>query len=219
MHYPFVYPIRLMGKIIMGKEGLEPSRLAAHDPKSCLSANSSTSPRAGIISEREMDVNKSDIIIALSIIMLTVFVRSASLGRIIKTGSAGKDRLLFEKGIVVAIRELTKQTDLNETTYDLVAYIALSLKAIGNTIDVSVAAWEKRDYWLKADRYRMEWNWTSKLGDELEIAILKEDWGNVTRIIAQVTQRMSKVNVAQRNRLGTPWVGSWDRLKRPNHHH
>ncbi len=28
----------------MGKEGLVPSRLAAHDPKSRLSANSSTSP-------------------------------------------------------------------------------------------------------------------------------------------------------------------------------
>ena len=32
------------GVIVMGKEGLEPSRLAAHDPKSCLSASSSTSP-------------------------------------------------------------------------------------------------------------------------------------------------------------------------------
>jgi hypothetical protein len=30
----------------VGKEGLEPSRLAAHDPKSCLSANSSISPNA-----------------------------------------------------------------------------------------------------------------------------------------------------------------------------
>lgn len=29
---------------IVGTEGVEPSRLAAHDPKSCLSANSSTSP-------------------------------------------------------------------------------------------------------------------------------------------------------------------------------
>jgi hypothetical protein len=28
----------------VGKGGLEPPRLAAHDPKSCLSANSSTSP-------------------------------------------------------------------------------------------------------------------------------------------------------------------------------
>ena len=31
---------------LVGKEGLEPSRLAAHDPKSRLSANSSTSPIA-----------------------------------------------------------------------------------------------------------------------------------------------------------------------------
>ena len=41
----------------MGKEGLEPARLAAHDPKSCLSANSSTSPQAEIISETLSDVN------------------------------------------------------------------------------------------------------------------------------------------------------------------
>jgi hypothetical protein len=35
----------------VGKAGLEPARLAAHDPKSCLSASSSTSPREEIISE------------------------------------------------------------------------------------------------------------------------------------------------------------------------
>ena len=38
-----VYPVF---KNKVGKEGLEPSRLAAHDPKSCLSANSSISPSA-----------------------------------------------------------------------------------------------------------------------------------------------------------------------------
>ena len=31
---------------VVGKEGLEPSRLAAHDPKSCSSTSSDTSPRA-----------------------------------------------------------------------------------------------------------------------------------------------------------------------------
>jgi hypothetical protein len=36
-------------KYTVGKEGLEPSRLAARDPKSRLSANSSTSPVAGVI--------------------------------------------------------------------------------------------------------------------------------------------------------------------------
>ena len=35
--------------IKVGKRGLEPLRLAAHDPKSCLSANSNTSPKDGAI--------------------------------------------------------------------------------------------------------------------------------------------------------------------------
>jgi hypothetical protein len=137
------------------------------------------------------------------------------LGRVINTNSAGKDRQLLEKGIVKALRELGRQEQLTETTHDLVAYIALSLIAIGETIDESVAAWEKRGYWLKADRYRMEWSWTSKLGEELKFILLGEDWGKVASLSAQVAQKMSKVNVPQKNRLGTPWVGSWKRLKSP----
>jgi hypothetical protein len=42
----------------MGKEGFEPSRLAARDPKSRLSANSSTSPAGKIISVHEYAVKK-----------------------------------------------------------------------------------------------------------------------------------------------------------------
>jgi hypothetical protein len=136
------------------------------------------------------------------------------LGRLIKTGTAGKDRVLLEKGIVVAVRELTKQTDLTDATYDILAYIALSLKAIANTIDSSVAAWEKRGYWLKADRYRMEWNWTIKMGDDLEKAILNMDWAIVSQMIAQITTKMSHIKVPIRNRLGTPWVGSMAKLKK-----
>jgi hypothetical protein len=141
------------------------------------------------------------------------------LGRLVKTGSAGKDRLLLEKGIVIAIRELVKQSNLDNNTYDLAAYIALSLKAISETIDESVAAWEKRGYWIKADHYRMEWNWTSRMSDELQQALRREDWGTVANITAQVTQKMSKVKVSERNRLGTPWVGSWQRLISPKQSH
>ncbi len=134
------------------------------------------------------------------------------MSRVIKTGSAGKDRLLLEKGIILAIHELSKQAGMDDTTRDLLAYIALSLQAIGETIEESVAAWEKRDYWLKADRYRMEWSWTVTLGEEMQKAILDEDWGKVVQITAQVTQRLSKTKIAQRNRLGTPWMGSYQKL-------
>jgi hypothetical protein len=141
------------------------------------------------------------------------------LGRLIKTGSASKDRILLEKGIVLAIRELAKQSGIDEATRDLLAYIALSLTAIGETIDESVAAWEKRDYWVKADHYRMEWIWATNLGLELRQAILREDWGDVVKITALVTQKMSKVKITQRKRLGSPWAGSYERLISPNQGH
>ena len=139
--------------------------------------------------------------------------------RIIKFGTPGKDRIWLEKGIIIAIRELSKQTGVDRDTYDLLAFISLSLNAIGETVDESVLAWEKRGYWIKADRYRMEWSWSSRMGDELKQALRNEDWGSVTKIIAQVTQKMSKVNVPAKNRLGNPWVGSWERLVSPNQSH
>lgn len=135
--------------------------------------------------------------------------------RIIKSGSAGKDRLWLEKGIVSAIRELAKQSSLDKTTYDLLAFIALSLLAISETVEESVSAWEKRGYWIKADRYRMEWNWSSKLGEELKQALLIEDWANVASITAQITQKLNKVNVPVKKRQEAPWIGAWDKLIRP----
>jgi hypothetical protein len=127
--------------------------------------------------------------------------------------------MLLEKGIILAIRQLTEQSVMDDITRDLLAYIAFSLSAIGETIDESVTAWEKRGYWIKADRYRMEWTWASNWGEEMKQAILIEDWGNVARITAQVTQKLSKVKIAQRNRLGTPWTGSYKKLIGPNHNH
>ena len=139
--------------------------------------------------------------------------------RIVKTGSAGKDRQLLEKGIVLAIRELAKQAGMDETTRDLLAYIALSLNSIGETIDESVAAWEKRGYWVKADRYRMEWTWTGQFGEGMKQAIIDENWAEVARLTGQVTQKLSSVKVSQRNRMGTPWVNSYKKLISPNQSH
>ena len=141
------------------------------------------------------------------------------MGRIVKPGTAGKDRILLEKGIILAIRELAVQSGMDATTRDLLAYIALSLKAISETIDASVTAWEKRGYWIKADHYRMEWNWAGNYGEEMKHAILNEDWGTVAKITAQVTQKLSKVKLAQKNRLGIPWSGSYKKLISPNQGH
>ncbi len=130
------------------------------------------------------------------------------MSRLINLDSAGKDRTRLSKVIVLAVRELATQTEVNPEAKDLAAFISLALKTISEGIDTSVAAWEKRGYWVKADRFRMEWMWTGQFSERLKAAILGDDWGTVAMLSAQIAQKFNKVVIAQNHRLGKPWVGA-----------
>ena len=136
------------------------------------------------------------------------------MSRIVKTESAGKDRIRMTKGVVLALRELSKQTQPGKEARDLAAFIALALYRIAETIDNSVAAWEKRDYWVKADTFRREWAWSGLLAEKMRNAVNNDDWDNVALISAQVVERLNKVTVPPGHRLGHPWVGAWDELQK-----
>ena len=138
----------------------------------------------------------------------------AKLSRIIKLDGVGKQRKKLTREVVLAIRELMRLEEVNTETRDLSAFIALNLEAIYQTIDLTVAAWEKRDYWVKADRFRMEWAWSGKLAGEMGEAIRKDDWQAVALISAKAAQKLNKVQVPQRHRLGEPWHGAWEEFKK-----
>ena len=131
---------------------------------------------------------------------------------IINPESAGKERTQLSKAIVLAVRELARQTDVTLEAKDLAAFIAMALKTISEGIDISVAAWEKRGYWVKADRFRMEWLWTGQVGDKMRSALLSEDWGAIAMLMPQIAQKFNKIMVSENHRLGKPWVGSYGRL-------
>jgi hypothetical protein len=131
---------------------------------------------------------------------------------IINPESAGKERTQLTKAIVLSVRELAQQTDVTNEAKDLAAFIALALKNISEGIDVSVAAWEKRGYWVKADRFRMEWLWTGQYADKMKVAIFTNDWGAIAMLLPQIAQKFSKIEVSRNHRLGKPWVGSYGRL-------
>ena len=131
---------------------------------------------------------------------------------LINPESAGKERTQLTKAIVLAVHELAKQTDVTNDARDLAAFIALALKTISEGIDVSVVAWEKRGYWVKADRFRMEWMWTGQVADKMKSAVLAEDWGTVAMLSAQIAQKFNKIVVSENHRLGKPWVGALGQL-------
>jgi hypothetical protein len=134
------------------------------------------------------------------------------MSRVINPDSVGKLRTQLIKGIVLSIRELARQTGTGAETRDLAAFIALALKSIFEGIDVSVTAWEKRDYWIKADKFRMEWMWTGSTAVKMRNAVLAEDWATVAALSAQIAQKLNKIQVSENHRLGRPWIGSYDQL-------
>ncbi len=134
------------------------------------------------------------------------------MSRLIKTDTAGKDRTRLSKAIVLAIRELAKQKDVTNEARDLAAFIALALQAIADGIDESVAAWEKRGYWVKADRFRMEWVWTGQVASKLRAAVSSDDWATIASLLPQIAGRFGKVQISEHHRLGKPWAGAYGRL-------
>ncbi|MBN2502338.1 MAG: hypothetical protein JXB38_16255 [Anaerolineales bacterium] len=134
------------------------------------------------------------------------------MSRVINTENIGTQRNRMCKGVVLSIRELMSQTKPDSKSRDLVAFIALSLEAIADTVEKTVIPWEKRDYWVKADRFRMEWAWAGKYAKLMRKAALDEDWPEIAMIAAQVGQQLSNVKVSPRHRMGTPWVGAWKKL-------
>ncbi len=140
------------------------------------------------------------------------------MGQVINPEGAGKERTQLCKTVVLALRELMKQTEPDENSRDLAAYIGISLVRIYDTVETSVAAWEKKGYWVKADRFRIEWEWSKNLGERIQQAVTTDDWGTVAITSAQVAQRLMKVDVPVRNRLGTPWVGVWEKVNHSKVH-
>jgi len=134
------------------------------------------------------------------------------LSRVINPESAGKERTQLTKAIVLSVRELAKQKEVTDEAKDLAAFIALALKSISEGIDVSVAAWEKRDYWIKADKFRMEWMWTGQIADKMKVAIFTDDWGTIAMLMPQIAQKLNKLVVSDNHRLGRPWVGAFKQL-------
>ncbi|MBA4374649.1 MAG: hypothetical protein C0401_00560 [Anaerolinea sp.] len=135
------------------------------------------------------------------------------MSRVYNPESVGKDRTRLSKSIVLALRELMKQNEPTPLTKDLAAFVVLALEEISKNIDVSVAAWEKRGYWVKADKFRLEWEWAGNFAKTLKTGLTQEDWATVALTSAKIAQKLNKVTVPERHRLGTPWIGAWTRLK------
>lgn len=139
------------------------------------------------------------------------------MSRIVRQHDSGRQRELLARSVVLALRALASRNEVDQEARDQAAYISLALQAIFESIEPTVAAWEKRGYWLKADRFRLEWAWSGEIAQQLKQALLQDEWGAVAALCARVSSHLDSITVPQRHRLGQPWVGAWAKLSAATH--
>jgi hypothetical protein len=130
------------------------------------------------------------------------------LGNLINPDNAGKRRDRYTKATVLAMRELVNKRKVDDQARDLTAFIVLTLRQIDETIDETCKAWEKRDYWIKADRFRQEWIWTNSAEAKLREAVLENKWNLVPGVVKEMAKHLQNVTIPKRD-WGTPWDGAY----------
>jgi hypothetical protein len=136
--------------------------------------------------------------------------------RIIKIEGGSTLRIKLLKSIIITIRELGKQSDVDGDTKDMIAFLILSLNLITGTIDEAVVAWEKRDYWLKADRFRLEWEWAIKSSNGLYQALIDDDWASISSLIPIIAGKCRNIKLPVKSSSLKLWAGAYNNLMRSN---
>lgn len=123
-----------------------------------------------------------------------------------ESGSSKRNRMLRQ--IATALRYAADGSPTQEEAWDLLAFVVLCLREIDATVEQAAEAWERRDYWVKADRYRHTWSWVRTSDRDLEDALAASDMEAAMSVALDVAQAMdgAKPYKATNKR---PWRGAF----------
>jgi len=134
------------------------------------------------------------------------------MSRVISTQRPGKIRSQHRRTIAEALRRLSQKPELDDEAKDLAALIIFSLHGIADTIDQTIEAWEKRDYYMKAERFRQEWRWLNRLTDELSATLYEGRWEQLPAVLAQLMPHFADIKIKQMTRKPSLWQGAYGRF-------
>ena len=134
------------------------------------------------------------------------------MSRVINTASPGKQRNQLRRTIAEVLRHLMLKRELDQESKDMAALLVLSLHGIAETVETTVTAWEKRNYFLKADRFRLEWEWVTPAAQRLEKIILGDRWDGLPQGLASLASRFADIRIAKMTRPPSTWESSYRTL-------
>jgi len=133
------------------------------------------------------------------------------LSRIVRPESAARLRERILQTTALAMRHAATQSPNSTDGPDILAFIVLALQQIAQSVETSAAAWEKRGYWVKADRFRRDWTWAEGVSGDIETALRDRDYAAAGDRMGQLARHLAAVKIPSRMQPTKPWEGSWER--------
>lgn len=134
------------------------------------------------------------------------------MSRIINTEDPGKIRNQQLRTCAEILRHLSTKPELDDEAKDMIAHLVYCLRIIGETIDHASEVWEKRNYWVKAEELRRDWDWTHKMTHDIEHLVRSGDWAKFPSILAGLFQHVGDIKIKKLTRESDTWQGSYQKL-------
>ena len=131
------------------------------------------------------------------------------MSRIINSDTPSQQRAkllkLVANAVLFAEENYQKSNELN----DLLAFIVLTLMEIEKTIIKTTAPWEKRDYWVKADKFRREWGWVHETINSLLSSRNSSGWEFLPFAVESLKEKIKNIEIPRYLKEKKYWNGAY----------
>jgi len=134
------------------------------------------------------------------------------MSRVVNTNGPGKRRNHHMRTCAELLRRLSQKTGFDDDSKDMLAALVYELRGIDDTLQEAVDAWEKRDFWIKAERFRHDWAWVTTAIQSLTNTIKTEAWAQVPVNMVELLPHFSSITVSKFTRDESTWRGKYKQL-------
>lgn len=134
------------------------------------------------------------------------------MSRVIHVDNPGKRRNHARRSIAEILRFMSRKTQVDGQVRDMAAMTVFLLREIKETVDESAAAWEKRDYWMKAERFARDYLWIPEMAANIEDVVRHEAWDLLPELLGDLAPHFDDIKIKSMTRKPDQWQGAYEKL-------
>ncbi len=132
---------------------------------------------------------------------------------VIRPESAARARGRILGAIAYTLRVGAGDPTANPTERrDMLAFVALALRQLSQSVEDTAGAWERRGYWVKADKFRQEWGWADDVARELRLVLGNGDETGAAMLASSIASHLGRARIPSKLKMTKPWQDAWARL-------